>query len=48
MTGDFRAEKDHVLEEMRLWLKVLQEEKVLPPSQIELLITTVLAWCHGH
>ena len=39
MTGDFRAEKDHVLEEMRLRLKALQEEKVLSPSQTELVIS---------
>ena len=38
-TGDFRAEKDRVLEEMRLRLKVLQEEKVLSPSQTELVIS---------
>jgi len=38
LTGDFRAEKDHVLEEMKLRLKALQEEKVLSPSQTELVI----------
>ena len=43
LTGDFSAEKTHVLGEMELRLKALREDKVLSPPQKEMVIAIGIA-----